>query len=198
MREHVSSGCRTKPILTDTIFLLFCHQNSSKGRRRHSRKTEPESEESDSDPDQLTSSRTESSNQLDAKIKHSKEDLLQPAACGDDELIYNQHFMRSIPGLIYHGTQSSTSSDLSPMSEQKSLPRRGRSRYHHLHLHNTNTTPRHKSSLSSKTVQSPIASPRSSCQNDTQTIQLPRMPSQFRPIHSSRTINTPSRLSSDC
>ncbi|XP_062543637.1 cell adhesion molecule Dscam2 isoform X2 [Armigeres subalbatus] len=75
--------------------------NSSKGRRRHSRKTEPESEESDSDQDQLTSSRTESSNQLDAKIKHS---------------------------LIYHGTQSSTSSDLSPMSEQKSLPRRGRSR----------------------------------------------------------------------
>nr|XP_029721993.1 Down syndrome cell adhesion molecule-like protein Dscam2 isoform X4 [Aedes albopictus] len=102
--------------------------NSSKGRRRHSRKTEPESEESDSDQDQLTSSRTESSNQLDAKIKHSKEDLLQPAACGDDELVYNQHFMRSIPGLIYHGTQSSTSSDLSPMSEQKSLPRRGRSR----------------------------------------------------------------------
>ncbi|XP_058457695.1 cell adhesion molecule Dscam2 isoform X16 [Malaya genurostris] len=145
--------------------------NSSKGRRRHSRKTEPESEESDSDQDQLTSSRTESSNQLDAKIKHS---------------------------LIYHGTQSSTSSDLSPMSEQKSLPRRGRSRYHHLHLHNTNTTPRHKSSVSSKTAQSPITSPRSSCQNDTQTIQLPRMPSQFRPIHSSRTINTPSRLSSDC
>ncbi|XP_055627636.1 cell adhesion molecule Dscam2 isoform X10 [Toxorhynchites rutilus septentrionalis] len=145
--------------------------NSSKGRRRHSRKTEPDSEESDSDQEQLTSSRTESSNQLDAKIKHS---------------------------LIYHGTQSSTSSDLSPMSEQKSLPRRGRSRYHHLHLHNTNTTPRHKSSLSSKKAQSPIASPRSSCQNDTQTIQLPRMPSQFRPIHSSRTINTPSRLSSDC
>ncbi|XP_055627632.1 cell adhesion molecule Dscam2 isoform X6 [Toxorhynchites rutilus septentrionalis] len=75
--------------------------NSSKGRRRHSRKTEPDSEESDSDQEQLTSSRTESSNQLDAKIKHS---------------------------LIYHGTQSSTSSDLSPMSEQKSLPRRGRSR----------------------------------------------------------------------
>ncbi|XP_037907266.1 Down syndrome cell adhesion molecule-like protein Dscam2 isoform X13 [Hermetia illucens] len=74
---------------------------ASKGRRRHSRKTEPESEESDSDQDQLTSSRTESSNQLDAKIKHS---------------------------IIYHGTQSSTSSDLSPMSEQKSLPRRGRSR----------------------------------------------------------------------
>ena len=44
---------------------------SSKGKRRHSRK-DPESEESDSDPDQLTSSRTESSNQLDAKLKHSK------------------------------------------------------------------------------------------------------------------------------
>uniref|UniRef100_A0A6B2E762 Putative down syndrome cell adhesion molecule 2 isoform r n=1 Tax=Phlebotomus kandelakii TaxID=1109342 RepID=A0A6B2E762_9DIPT len=73
---------------------------SQKSRRRHSRKTEPESEESDSDQDQLTSSRTESSNHLEAKMKHS---------------------------LIYHGTQSSTSSDLSPMSEQKSLPRRGRS-----------------------------------------------------------------------
>lgn len=44
---------------------------SSKGKRRHSRK-DPESEESDSDPDQLTSSRTESSNQLDAKLKHSE------------------------------------------------------------------------------------------------------------------------------
>lgn len=30
---------------------------------------------------------------------------------------------------IYHGAQSSTSSDISPMSEQKSLPRRGRARY---------------------------------------------------------------------
>lgn len=45
---------------------------SSKNRRRHSRKTEPESDESDSDQDPLTSSRTESSNQLDAKIKHSE------------------------------------------------------------------------------------------------------------------------------
>lgn len=49
-----------------------CFFQSSKNRRRHSRKTEPESEESDSDQDPLTSSRTESSNQLDAKIKHSK------------------------------------------------------------------------------------------------------------------------------
>lgn len=169
-------------------------QNSSKGRRRHSRKTEPESEESDSDPDQLTSSRTESSNQLDAKMKHSKD--LDVAAGGPGDHGYNpNHYMRSIPGLIYHGTQSSTSSDLSPMSEQKSLPRRGRSRYHHLHLHNTNTTPRHKSSK----AQSPIASPRSSCQNDNVPIQLPRMPSQFRPIHSSRTIgSTNSRLSPNC
>ncbi|XP_055691014.1 cell adhesion molecule Dscam2 isoform X2 [Lutzomyia longipalpis] len=78
---------------------------TQKNRRRHSRKTEPESEESDSDQDQLTSSRTESSNHLEAKMKH-----------------------KFRAGLIYHGTQSSTSSDLSPMSEQKSLPRRGRSR----------------------------------------------------------------------
>ncbi|XP_049785936.1 Down syndrome cell adhesion molecule-like protein Dscam2 [Schistocerca cancellata] len=72
-------------------------------RRRGSRKTEVDSDESDSDPDQLTSSRTESSNQLDAaKIKHN---------------------------FIYHGAHSSTSSDISPMSEQKSLPRRGRARW---------------------------------------------------------------------
>lgn len=48
---------------------------TSKNRRRHSRKTEPESEESDSDQDPVTSSRTESSNQLDAKIKHSMNKL---------------------------------------------------------------------------------------------------------------------------
>ncbi|XP_055845691.1 cell adhesion molecule Dscam2 isoform X10 [Episyrphus balteatus] len=93
---------------------------TSKNRRRHSRKTEPESEESESDPDQLTSSRTESSNQHEAKIKHSK-----------------------LNSIIYHGAQSSTSSDLSPMSEQKSLPRRGRSRYHQQYHFTTNTTPRH-------------------------------------------------------
>nr|CAD7427386.1 unnamed protein product [Timema monikensis] len=71
-------------------------------RRRSSRKTDVDTDESDSDPDQLTSSRTESSNQLDmGKLKHN---------------------------FIYHGAHSSTSSDISPMSEQKSLPRRGRSR----------------------------------------------------------------------
>ena len=45
----------------------------------------------------------------------------------------------------YHGTQSSTSSDLSPISDQKSLPRHSRSRYHQ-HQFPTNTTPRHQSS----------------------------------------------------
>nr|CAD7459082.1 unnamed protein product [Timema tahoe] len=40
-------------------------------RRRSSRKTDVDTDESDSDPDQLTSSRTESSNQLDmGKLKH--------------------------------------------------------------------------------------------------------------------------------
>lgn len=42
------------------------------GKRKSNRKTEVESEESESDPEQLTSSRTESSNQLDRKLKHSK------------------------------------------------------------------------------------------------------------------------------
>ncbi|XP_014217949.1 uncharacterized protein LOC106646421, partial [Copidosoma floridanum] len=36
---------------------------------------------------------------------------------------------RAVSDFMYHGT-SSTSSDISPMSEQKSLPRRGRSRWH--------------------------------------------------------------------
>ncbi|XP_037898439.1 Down syndrome cell adhesion molecule-like protein Dscam2, partial [Glossina fuscipes] len=109
---------------------------SSKNRRRHSRKTEPESEESESDPDQLTSSRTESSNQPEGKIKHS---------------------------IIYHGAQSSTSSDLSPMSEQKSLPRRGRSRYHHqIYQFSTNTTPRHHNSSKTSSSNHPnkLLSPR--------------------------------------
>ncbi|XP_017775727.1 PREDICTED: Down syndrome cell adhesion molecule-like protein Dscam2 [Nicrophorus vespilloides] len=70
--------------------------------RRTNRKTDVDSDDSESDPDQLTSSRTESSNHLDMKHKHN---------------------------FIYHGAQSSTSSDISPMSEQKSLPRRGRARW---------------------------------------------------------------------
>lgn len=42
------------------------------GRRKAGRKTDLDSEESESDGDQLTSSRTESSNQLDMKLKHSE------------------------------------------------------------------------------------------------------------------------------
>ncbi|XP_050073287.1 cell adhesion molecule Dscam2 isoform X2 [Anopheles maculipalpis] len=135
----MTEGCASPPpaaVLRLHNQSPYYNINSSKGRRRHSRKTEPESEESDSDPDQLTSSRTESSNQLDAKMKHSKE--LDVAAGGPGDHGYNpNHYMRSIPGLIYHGTQSSTSSDLSPMSEQKSLPRRGRSsqsQTHHIYM----------------------------------------------------------------
>lgn len=44
----------------------------------------------------------------------------------------------SFQGYLYHGAQSSTSSDISPMCEQKSLPRRNRSRYMNakeLHAH---------------------------------------------------------------
>lgn len=125
----------------------------------------------------MTSSRTESSNQLDAKLKHSmseRENVVN---------LYQINIDKKFPGLIYHGTQSSTSSDLSPMSEQKSLPRRGRQRYHHMH-HNTNTTPRHKPSQAStsSTIQK---SPPTCSANST------RMPSQFRPIHSSRPPHSP-------
>ncbi|XP_063239602.1 LOW QUALITY PROTEIN: cell adhesion molecule Dscam2-like [Bacillus rossius redtenbacheri] len=89
--QAVTEGCASPP-----------PSEAPKHAARHkgARKTDVDSEESDSDPDQLTSSRTESSNQLDAgKMKHS---------------------------FVYHGAQSSTSSDISPMSEQKSLPRRGK------------------------------------------------------------------------
>ncbi|XP_050300550.1 cell adhesion molecule Dscam2 isoform X1 [Anthonomus grandis grandis] len=73
------------------------------GRRRTNRK-DIDSDESESDQEGLTSSRTESSNQLDMKHKAQ--------------------------AFAYHGTvQSSTSSDISPMSEQKSLPRRNRNRF---------------------------------------------------------------------
>lgn len=79
-----------------------------------------DSDDSESDPDQLTSSRTESSNQLDMKLKHSE--YPKPSSETNLTLV--------VPDFIYHGAQSSTSSDISPMSEQKSLPRRGRSRYY--------------------------------------------------------------------
>lgn len=127
--------------------------------------------------------------------------------------------------VIYHGNQSSTSSDLSPMSEQKSLPRRGRSRYH-AHTYTTNTTPRHKPNPQitapspsqqqqhqlqqqhQQLQQQPIltnnntptllvsSSPRSINYSSNNTYNLtPRMPSQFRPIQH-RTINIPPSSSS--
>ncbi|XP_067213974.1 cell adhesion molecule Dscam2 isoform X8 [Linepithema humile] len=102
--EHaMTEGCASPPPAATSM-------KSVSSRRRQQRKQQTpgdvESDESESDPDQLISSRTESSNQLDAgKLKH----------------------IRAVSDFIYHGT-SSTSSDISPMSEQKSLPRRGRSR----------------------------------------------------------------------
>ncbi|XP_033316765.1 Down syndrome cell adhesion molecule-like protein Dscam2 isoform X6 [Bombus vosnesenskii] len=104
--EHaMTEGCASPPPAATSM-------KSVSSRRRQQRKQQTpgdvETDESESDPDQLTSSRTESSNQLDAgKLKH----------------------IRAVSDFIYHGT-SSTSSDISPMSEQKSLPRRGRSRWH--------------------------------------------------------------------
>ncbi|XP_047115646.1 Down syndrome cell adhesion molecule-like protein Dscam2 [Schistocerca piceifrons] len=107
--QAMTEGCASPPphaVLLHSAPHWYCvlfQVIKTATRRRGSRKTEVDSDESDSDPDQLTSSRTESSNQLDAaKIKHN---------------------------FIYHGAHSSTSSDISPMSEQKSLPRRGRARW---------------------------------------------------------------------
>lgn len=131
--------------------------------------------------------------------------------CGIDFLIF-------VAGIIYHGNQSSTSSDLSPMSEQKSLPRRGRSRYHQQNnpTYTTNTTPRHKKSPSSAIVtSSPLLStatpkPIKLAQQTTLLVAsspsrshinnaycnknyYSRMSSQFKPIH--RTItNTSSTI----
>ncbi|XP_060535010.1 cell adhesion molecule Dscam2 isoform X1 [Cylas formicarius] len=108
--EHpVTEGCASPPPATSSVQRNSPYYNIQKfqstkghGRRRVNRKNEIDSDESESDQDQLTSSRTESSNQLDIKHKAN---------------------------FVYHGAQSSTSSDISPMSEQKSLPRRNRNRY---------------------------------------------------------------------
>ncbi|CRL00266.1 CLUMA_CG013539, isoform A [Clunio marinus] len=172
----MTEGCASQPpqVLRSLHSQSPYYNITSKGKRRHSRK-DPDSEESESDPDQLTSSRTESSNQLETKLKH-----------------------RTVPskGIIYHGAQSSTSSDLSPpMSDaQKSISRRGRTRYH-LHHINTNTTPRHNKTKT--TLNSPLSSPRNSCSifssNSSQIVansnQNSMPSSQFRPIHNTRTIN---------
>lgn len=205
-----------------TLLFSFPKQNP-KNRRRHSRKADLDSDESDSDQDPLTSSRTESSNQLDGKMKHSNssssfdifkwffDDLGFPL------FLSCAHFSA---GIIYHGNQSSTSSDLSPMSEQKSLPRRGRSRYHQQNnpTYTTNTTPRHKKSPSPaivtaspllstatpkpiKLAQKPnllVASSPSRSSHTNNANYYSRMSSQFKPIHRTITntssIITPSQL----
>lgn len=65
-------------LITVIQYKMYVMQSmkSVSSRRRQQRKQQTpgdvESDESESDPDQLTSSRTESSNQLDAgKLKHS-------------------------------------------------------------------------------------------------------------------------------
>ncbi|CAH1181312.1 unnamed protein product [Phyllotreta striolata] len=106
--EHpMTEGCASPPPATSVqrnspYYNIQKFQSAKGHRRRTSRKTDVDSEDSESDQDQLTSSRTESSNQLDLKHKHN---------------------------FLYHGAQSSTSSDISPMSDQKSLPRRNRNRW---------------------------------------------------------------------
>jgi Tfp pilus assembly protein PilE len=96
-----SSVPRTSPYYNIQKF----QSTKGHGRRRSNRKNDADSEESDSDLDQLTAAagRSESSthNQLEIKRKQN---------------------------VIYHGALSNTSSDVSPMSDQKSLPRRNRSR----------------------------------------------------------------------
>lgn len=90
------------------------------------------------------------------------------------------------------------------MSEQKSLPRRGRSRYHQQNnpTYSINTTPRHKTSaLISPIPQIPTqqqthivasaTSPRSIYSNKSYS----RMPNQFRPLVQHRTINTATQQS---
>ncbi|XP_071866055.1 Down syndrome cell adhesion molecule 2 isoform X5 [Bombus fervidus] len=124
--EHaMTEGCASPPPAATSM-------KSVSSRRRQQRKQQTpgdvETDESESDPDQLTSSRTESSNQLDAgKLKHSMRN--HPSNSFIKQYLSNKILLlvRAVSDFIYHGT-SSTSSDISPMSEQKSLPRRGRSR----------------------------------------------------------------------
>ncbi|CAH1132457.1 unnamed protein product [Ceutorhynchus assimilis] len=108
--EHpITEGCASPPpsssVQRNSPYYNIQKFQSTKGHgRRRANRKDIDSDESESDQEALTSSRTESSNQLDLKHK-------------------TQAF-------VYHGTvQSSTSSDISPMSEQKSLPRRNRNRF---------------------------------------------------------------------
>ncbi|XP_068082192.1 cell adhesion molecule Dscam2 [Anabrus simplex] len=83
--------------------------------RRKSKSLKSESEEydtlgSDSDTEQGTSSRTESSNHLDDPHSHISTASSRGA------------------NFIYHGPESSTSTEPSPLFERKSFPRRGRTK----------------------------------------------------------------------
>ncbi|KAK9876828.1 hypothetical protein WA026_015065 [Henosepilachna vigintioctopunctata] len=77
--EHpMTEGCASPPPATSSVQRNSPYYNIQKfqstkghGRRRASRKADVDSEESESDGEQLTSSRTESSNQLDMKLKHN-------------------------------------------------------------------------------------------------------------------------------
>ncbi|KAJ8927237.1 hypothetical protein NQ314_020327, partial [Rhamnusium bicolor] len=76
--EHpMTEGCASPPPATSSVQRNSPYYNIQKfqstkghGRRRANRKNDVDSEDSESDQDQLTSSRTESSNQLDMKHKH--------------------------------------------------------------------------------------------------------------------------------
>ncbi|KAK4877583.1 hypothetical protein RN001_010089 [Aquatica leii] len=148
--EHaITEGCASPPPATSSVQRNSPYYNIQKfqsskghGRRRTSRKADMDSDETDSDPDQITSSRTESSNQLDMKLKHN---------------------------FIYHGAQSSTSSDISPMSEQKSLPRRSRSRW----LSQGRTTSRHL--LPTLSVAETAFTERTASQSETHTPDRPEL-----------------------
>ncbi|KAF5279124.1 hypothetical protein FQA39_LY05802 [Lamprigera yunnana] len=148
--EHaITEGCASPPPATLSVQRNSPYYNIQKfqsskghGRRRASRKTDVDSDETDSDPDQITSSRTESSNHLDMKLKHN---------------------------FIYHGAQSSTSSDISPMSEQKSLPRRSRSRW----LSQGRTASRHL--LPTLSVAETTFTERTASQSETHTPDRPEL-----------------------
>ncbi|KAK9688243.1 Fibronectin type III domain [Popillia japonica] len=105
-REHaMTEGCASPPPAISMQRNSPYYNVQKSETTKTSRKANIDSEDSESDPDHLLSSRTESSIQLDLNQKH-----------------------KIFSDFIYHG-HSSTSSDLSPMSEQKSFPRRGRSRW---------------------------------------------------------------------
>lgn len=97
-------------------------------------------------------------------------------------ITYFLKFFNIISDIVYHGTQSSTSSELSPVVEQKSLPRRGRPRYlseNAIYNFSTNTTPRHKAcqSIINKSPSRPTK-----MQSSINEISFLEKNSKFRPI----------------